>query len=110
MRYREEIPSILEEEGLRTGAELGVQLGGFAAHTLTVWKSCQRYYLIDIWGKQVGLLRKAAAAGVSGGICSTVNIFAGRRCVRHSCCCCIVAETATAATRAATRAAPCGPL
>lgn len=46
------IGPLLEAEGMRTGAELGVQLGLFAKHTLTSWPSCRKYYLVDLWGHQ----------------------------------------------------------
>jgi hypothetical protein len=36
-------------EGMRVGAELGVQRGLFANMTLAQWTSCKRYYAVDIW-------------------------------------------------------------
>ncbi|GAB4813768.1 hypothetical protein N2152v2_000814 [Parachlorella kessleri] len=49
---RGDIPATLQAEGLKVGAELGVQNGDFAAHTLRVWTACERYYLVDLWGHQ----------------------------------------------------------
>jgi hypothetical protein len=54
LRLRLDIGGLLEREGLQTGAELGVQTGAFAAKTLAAWPSCTRYYLVDLWGHQVG--------------------------------------------------------
>ena len=34
---------------MKVGAELGVQTGVFAETTLEKWKSCERYYAIDVW-------------------------------------------------------------
>jgi len=45
------------------------QFGDFAAHTLSAWPACTTYYLVDIWGKQVGgrvLLRWVLACWVLG--------------------------------------------
>ncbi len=50
---RHEIPTHLEKEGFKIGAELGVQSGAYAAETLQLWKSCEKYYLIDVWKHQV---------------------------------------------------------
>jgi hypothetical protein len=93
LEARNDIPALLEAEGLKVGAELGVQVGAvgpgtvpggrhpcmppgpaagsrccpfradnaedcllqlgvFAAHTLRRWKSCEKYYLIDLWAQQ----------------------------------------------------------
>lgn len=49
---RVDIPATLQAEGLKSGAELGVQVGDFAAYTLRVWTACERYYLVDLWGHQ----------------------------------------------------------
>lgn len=46
------IADMLESYGLKTGVELGVQHGNFAEKMLTVWKSCEKYYLVDIWQMQ----------------------------------------------------------
>jgi hypothetical protein len=43
---RRNIAHILQQEGMKVGAELGVQKGAFARHTLDIWKSCERYYLV----------------------------------------------------------------
>lgn len=52
LRSRHEMGAYLENSGFTTGAELGVNLGHFAKHTLDNWPSCQRYYLIDVWKHQ----------------------------------------------------------
>jgi hypothetical protein len=44
--------TILEQEQLRTGAELGVQMGLFSEQLLTHWPSCTRFYAVDLWGHQ----------------------------------------------------------
>lgn len=50
---RQELGTLLEAMGgFRTGVELGVQAGGFAETTLKAWKSCTKYYLVDIWAHQ----------------------------------------------------------
>eukprot|EP00758_Cryptobia_borreli_P008525 Tbor_TRINITY_DN5396_c0_g1::TRINITY_DN5396_c0_g1_i14::g.4634::m.4634 len=49
---RAEIPFILERENMSIGVEIGVDKGGFAAHTLKKWPSCKEYHLVDIWKKQ----------------------------------------------------------
>jgi hypothetical protein len=43
---------ILEGEQLQIGAELGVYRGDFALNTLSKWKSCSKYVLVDLWGHQ----------------------------------------------------------
>lgn len=49
IRNREEIGNVLEEEGFKIGVELGVQRGVFTSQTLSRWKSCESYLLVDIW-------------------------------------------------------------
>ncbi len=34
-----------------------MQLGEFAFRTLEAWKSCQKYYLVDLWAFQVCVCR-----------------------------------------------------
>jgi hypothetical protein len=50
---RNMIAHVLQEEGMKVGAELGVQQGLFSEHNLNIWKSCERYYLVDVWAQQV---------------------------------------------------------
>ena len=38
--------------GFKVGVELGVQSGGFAGIMLNTWKSCDKYYLVDLWSQQ----------------------------------------------------------
>jgi hypothetical protein len=49
VQKRSGLGAMLEEEGMRVGAELGVHRGSFANMTLTAWKRCKRYYAIDVW-------------------------------------------------------------
>lgn len=49
--HRNEIGKILEKEGHKIGVELGVQRGHFVDKILTNWKSCERFYLVDIWAQ-----------------------------------------------------------
>ncbi|PNH09788.1 hypothetical protein TSOC_003560, partial [Tetrabaena socialis] len=51
-RGRGDIAAMLESKGYKTGVELGVQRGHFSLHTLNIWRSCTRYYLVDIWAHQ----------------------------------------------------------
>jgi hypothetical protein len=50
-RNRNDLGSFLNNLGLKTGAELGVQQGLFSEVTLGNWSDCDRYYLIDVWRK-----------------------------------------------------------
>ena len=52
LQRREHLAHLLEHEGLRTGAEVGVQAGTFAAGMLRTWRSCTSYLLIDLWAHQ----------------------------------------------------------
>lgn len=52
IRRRQELGSILEEEKLKTGVEIGVLRGEFAKEILERWSSCQEYLLVDVW-KQI---------------------------------------------------------
>lgn len=49
MHTRQDLGRLLELEGLRFGAELGVQRGINTEQILTLWKSCQRFHLVDVW-------------------------------------------------------------
>jgi len=49
LEKRAEIGAMLEAEGMLVGPELGVQSGAFAEETLETWKSCEKYYVIDVW-------------------------------------------------------------
>jgi predicted O-methyltransferase YrrM len=49
---REDIGPYIEEEGLKTGMEIGVQRGYSAKRLLLDWKSCERFYLVDLWKQQ----------------------------------------------------------
>jgi len=49
---RNAIYPILEQLKLKAGIEVGVQKGRLALVTLRVWKSCQEYKLVDLWGKE----------------------------------------------------------
>lgn len=50
--YRHGIGDILQAEGARTGVEIGVQRGIFAAELLSRWPSCRKYVLVDLWACQ----------------------------------------------------------
>ena len=52
LRKRKDLPALLEEHGLETGVEVGVQEGKFAEYILQNWKSCKSYKLVDIWAHQ----------------------------------------------------------
>ncbi|PSC67295.1 O-methyltransferase [Micractinium conductrix] len=49
---RDGLGYLLEAEGLKAGAELGVQRGQFARLTLDRWPSCTQYILVDVWKQQ----------------------------------------------------------
>jgi len=52
LHWRWELAQVLEEEGKRHGAEIGVQKGGFSYDMLRLWPNCNRYVLIDVWKHQ----------------------------------------------------------
>ena len=54
LKDRKEMGILLEEHGLKTGAEVGVQTGTYSDIVLSKWKSCQSYKLIDAWIHTVG--------------------------------------------------------
>ena len=43
---------LCEKMKFKVGAELGVQEGIFSKYMLDGWPSCEKYLLVDIWGKQ----------------------------------------------------------
>jgi hypothetical protein len=47
--HRSDLGTFLNEWGLRTGVELGVQAGIFTSEILTQWSICSSYYLVDFW-------------------------------------------------------------
>jgi len=51
-KKREDLGTILEQEGKKVGVELGVQKGKFAEKILRQWKSCEQYMLVDLWKAQ----------------------------------------------------------
>jgi hypothetical protein len=59
LETRDEMAKLLESEGFRVGAEVGVQHGTFAQTTLSHWPSCERYYLIDVWAQQTKYVDQA---------------------------------------------------
>ncbi len=58
-RERSLFGQLLDIEGMRTGAELGVFLGDNAYDLLSKWGSCTRFYLIDNWTWHPNTLIKA---------------------------------------------------
>ena len=52
LNHRDEIGALLEEHGLKSGVEVGVQQGVFSRIILSQWKSCRSYKLVDIWEHQ----------------------------------------------------------
>lgn len=48
----DQIVDLCQERGFKVGAELGVQIGVFAEKNLNKWKTCEKYYLIDLWKHQ----------------------------------------------------------
>ena len=51
---RLDLASVCEERGFKYGAELGVQKGFFSKDMLSIWKSAERYYMVDPWHHQDG--------------------------------------------------------
>lgn len=49
---RDELGTLLENEGMKTGVEIGVQRGLFSEKMLSEWKGCEKYYLVDVWKQQ----------------------------------------------------------
>jgi hypothetical protein len=56
---REELVAVLEERGFESGAELGIQHGGFAAHNLKYWTRCKLYVMVDVWKSQPNYMDSA---------------------------------------------------
>jgi hypothetical protein len=44
--------TMLDQLDLKVGIEIGVQRGEYAEELLSLWKSCKKYYLIDVWAPQ----------------------------------------------------------
>eukprot|EP00563_Minutocellus_polymorphus_P000108 CAMPEP_0181039512 /NCGR_PEP_ID=MMETSP1070-20121207/10520_1 /TAXON_ID=265543 /ORGANISM="Minutocellus polymorphus, Strain NH13" /LENGTH=244 /DNA_ID=CAMNT_0023117391 /DNA_START=270 /DNA_END=1004 /DNA_ORIENTATION=- len=53
---RLDVIPLLEKMKLKSGIEVGVQRGVLAKKTLSVWKSCEEYKLVDLWGKEDGYI------------------------------------------------------
>ena len=51
-KYKGEIASILQEERLKVGVEVGVFKGGFSRWMLSTWNACVSYYMVDLWAPQ----------------------------------------------------------
>ena len=52
-KYKGELPSLLAEERLRFGVEVGVFKGGFSRWMLDHWRTCEKYYMVDLWDAQL---------------------------------------------------------
>lgn len=52
LRWRHDIGPILHEEGKKKAIELGVREGDFAFQTVSAWKTCENYHLVDLWQHQ----------------------------------------------------------
>ena len=52
LHRRADIAAVLEAEGMRVGAELGVLHGTFASETLSRWPGATQYVLVDLWAPQ----------------------------------------------------------
>jgi hypothetical protein len=52
LQTRNDMGSMLLNEGFVSGVELGVQRGYYAADVLKQWLGCQEYVLVDLWAKQ----------------------------------------------------------
>lgn len=52
LEKRLHVVPLLEKMKLKRGIEVGVQRGVLAKKTLSVWKSCEEYKLVDLWGKE----------------------------------------------------------
>ena len=51
-KYRHELGSIVENENMTIGVELGVQRGLFSKAILQLWPSCREYHMVDLWAHQ----------------------------------------------------------
>lgn len=54
LKYRLDVPVILDQLKLKRGIEVGVQKGILAKKSLDRWRSCEEYKLVDLWGKEDG--------------------------------------------------------
>jgi len=52
LQFRNDMGSMLFNEGFVSGVELGVQMGYYAAEVLKQWHGCHEYVLVDLWAKQ----------------------------------------------------------
>lgn len=52
LKRRDQLGAMLEEMGLETGLEVGVQRGLNSRGILTSWPSCKVYHLVDPWVQQ----------------------------------------------------------
>lgn len=59
IEHRNDIVKLCDKLNLKTGIELGVQRGEFAANNLNNWKSCTSYILVDIWANQINYIDSA---------------------------------------------------
>lgn len=48
-RLRWDLGDIVENEGMSSGVQLGVERGIFSAQLLDRWQSCKRFVLVDLW-------------------------------------------------------------
>jgi predicted O-methyltransferase YrrM len=51
-KFKGELPTILQEEQLRVGVEVGVFTGGFSRWVLEQWPMCTSYSMVDLWAPQ----------------------------------------------------------
>jgi hypothetical protein len=56
LQTRADIATVLEQEKMIVGAELGVLSGAFAKEMLTKWPSAMQYVLVDLWAQQENYL------------------------------------------------------
>jgi hypothetical protein len=51
-KHRNELGQLLDREGFKIGAELGVQEGRYTEKLLQGWKGVEKYVLVDVWRSQ----------------------------------------------------------
>lgn len=51
-KTRDQLGSIIQNEGFSIGVELGVQNGLYSKAILSAWPNCSEYHLVDLWGHQ----------------------------------------------------------
>lgn len=51
-KHRNELGLVLDREGLKIGAELGVQEGSYTQKLLQNWRGMSKYVLVDVWPSQ----------------------------------------------------------